>query len=87
MQKKLGECVRMLLYLTLVLFVTYWGYLIIPTFERLANGVKNELKLVIEMSEINNKSSELNDRGYKGIQKVLEDTEDEEKMFDQYAAG
>ena len=87
MQKKVGECVRMLLYLTLVLFVTYWGYLIIPTFERLANGVKNELKLVIEMSEINNKSSESENRGYRGIQAELEDTEDEENLFDEYAAG
>ena len=81
MQKMLGKLVGLVLYVALVLYITYWGYLMMPTFQRLANEVKNELNLVIDTSEINNKSSELNNI------KEFEYMDDDEKLFAEYAAG
>ena len=82
MQKMLGEWVRMILYVVLVLYTTYWGYLlfmdVIPTLQRIANGLKNELNLQIEMSNIHNKISKLKNT------EDFEDTEDEEMIFAEF---
>lgn len=74
--KMLGEFVRMFLYVILVIYIKYCGYLMIPMLQMIANGVKNELSLAIaNTSALQRKDDEF----------MI--TDDEESLFKEYFEG